>query len=272
MRNFEKLDMASVDWLTVHYLAKSKDRLVRLANLPISQGDSVLDLCCGPGLFIPHLLDLVGITGHVTGLDLDAVSLDAAHDRLKATPHRNWNLIHQKLDPASLSIADYDVVLMFNCLGYFDDPELVVKNIAKQMKSGSTLIIKDFDLEGFFFSPRDTAHWADLIAGAKSSDNSDNPVKFSNFLGRRLHSLSRTHSFKNFESEAWTQTMVFPFSEPEREYIWKNIECLINQAGERCSEHAVNYFKSTFFPPEHVFFDNPEAVFVEVEFLIYLTA
>lgn len=263
--------MASVDWLTVHYLAKSKDRLVRLANLPINQGDKVLDLCCGPGLFIPHLLDLVGPEGHVTGLDLDAVSLDAAHDRLMATPHKNWTLIHKKLDPSSLSIADYDVVLMFNCLGYFDYPKKVVNEIALQMRPGAILIIKDFDLEGFFFHPRDTSHWAALLTGAKTSDESDNPVKFSNFLGRRLHALSRVHEFRSVESETWTQTMVYPFSDAQREYIWKNVECLIAQAEGRCNSEAIEHFKSMFYPPRFEFFEDPEAVFVEIEFLIYLT-
>src|SRR5687767_8845773 len=151
MRSFHKLDMASTKWLTTHFLAKSANRIRDLASLPIAPGSKVLDLCCGPGLFIPHLLDLVGPSGHVTGLDQDPISLDAAHQRLKAQPHENWDLRHVSLEEEFTGMDKYDVVLLFNSIGYFPDPFDVIRLIAKQLRSGSVIIIKDFDLESFFF-------------------------------------------------------------------------------------------------------------------------
>ncbi|MEM1286227.1 MAG: methyltransferase domain-containing protein [Pseudomonadota bacterium] len=78
--------MSSGDWLATHYRAKSGHRLKQLSQLPIKSGSKVLDLCCGSGLFEPYLLDLVGPKGHVTGLDMDPVSLDSVQSAENSTP------------------------------------------------------------------------------------------------------------------------------------------------------------------------------------------
>ncbi|MBO9547272.1 class I SAM-dependent methyltransferase, partial [Caulobacter sp.] len=176
MRSFQKLDMASTDWLTTHFLAKSPDRSREINGLDIPQGARVLDLCCGPGLFIPLLLNLVGPTGHVTGVDQDPMSLDAAHARLVAQPHRNWTLQQARLEDFIDRVADFDIVLLFNCIGYFGDPVQVIRNLACRLRPGSRIIVKDFDLEGFFFQPRRIAEWATLLEAAKLRNDHDNPV------------------------------------------------------------------------------------------------
>lgn len=270
MRNFHKLDMASTDWLTTHFLAKSSNRIRDLTSLPIATGSKVLDLCCGPGLFIPHLLDLVGPTGHVTGLDHDPISLDAAHQRLKAQPHQNWDLRQAALEEDLADISDYDVVLLFNCIGYFPDPLNIITLIAKRLRSGAVIIVKDFDLESFFFQPRDSMMWAELIVSAKLKNDGENPISFDNFFGRKVHTLYRAYNFRHHTNGTWAQLMTFPFSPFETEYLWRNIECLLNQAGSDCPSHVRNHFKRLFFPPVPEFFSYPDAMFVEVEYVTCL--
>ena len=270
MRSFHKLDMASTEWLTTHFLAKSANRIRDLASLPIATGSRVLDLCCGPGLFIPHLLDLVGPRGHVTGLDHDPVSLDAAHQRLMAQPHQNWDLRHACLEDGSTDLEDYDVVLLFNSIGYFKDPFDVIHLVAARLRRGSVIIVKDFDLESFFFQPRNTSMWSKLIAPAKANNDRDNPVSFNNFLGRKIHTLHRAFEFHDHTNDTWTQLMTFPFNQFQKEYVWRNIECLLKQAGDDCPVEVRDYFKRFFFPPEPQFFADPDAMFVEVEYVTSL--
>lgn len=270
MRNFHKLDMASTDWLTTHFLAKSANRIRDLASLPIATGSKVLDLCCGPGLFIPHLLELVGPAGHVTGLDQDPVSLDDAHQRLKAQPHQNWDLRHGDLEEQITALTDYDVVLLFNCIGYFPNPFDIVALIAKMLHPGAVIIVKDFDLESFFFYPRDTSMWSELITSAKLKNDGENPISFDNFFGRKVHTLYQAYEFREHTNETWTQLMTFPFNRFETEYIWRNIECLLQQSGDDCPPHVTDYFKRLFFPPDQKFFSYSDAMFVEIEYLTYL--
>jgi SAM-dependent methyltransferase len=268
--NFHKLDMASAEWLTTHFLAKSADRFRRFAELPIRRGEHVLDLCCGAGLFIPYILDLVGPTGQVTGLDHDPISLDVAHQRLSALPHRNWQLIHSNVEDHLAKFEHYDVVIIFNSIGYFSEPSHLVRSIADRLRSHSRIIIKDFDLESFFFHPRDIEMWLRLIKDAKEQNDRDNPVKFDNFFGRRVFGLHRLGNFSNWSNFTWTQTMAFPFNEHEQEYIWKNIECLMKQAEGRCRANVIDHFRAMFHPQTPGFFRNPEAMFLENEFLTVL--
>lgn len=270
MRGFHKLDMASTDWLTTHFLAKSPDRFRDVASLPIKPGFRVLDLCCGPGLYLPHLLDLAGATGHVIGMDEDPTSLDAAHLRLSALPHRNWELQHSSFDDYVPKIRDQDVVLMFNSIGYFPDPRVVVDRVARRLRPGATFIIKDFDLESFFFHPRDPAMWSRLISAAKAKNDTDNPVSFDNFFGRKVHTLHRAYTFRDHWNSTWTQLMTHPFNAFQREYLWRNIECLLKQAGPDCPTDVADYFRALFYPPDATFFAHEDAIFVEVEYLTYL--
>lgn len=270
MRSFHKLDMASTEWLTTHFLAKSANRIRDLASLPIASGSRVLDLCCGPGLFIPHLLDLVGPRGHVTGLDHDPVSLDAAHQRLKAQPHQNWDLRHAFLEDEWAGMGEYDVVLLFNSIGYFRDPFEVIQIVARRLRTGALIIVKDFDLESFFFQPRDTSMWARLIAPAKANNDQENPISFDNFLGRKVHTLHGAYQFHDHVDDTWTQLMTFPFNQFQQEYLWRNVECLIKQAGADCPADVRDYFKRLFFPPESEFFSFRDAMFVEVEYVTTL--
>lgn len=271
MRSFHKLDMASTDWLTTHFLAKSPNRIRDLAALPIGTGSRVLDLCCGPGLFIPYLLDLVGPMGHVTGLDHDPVSVDAAHQRLKAQPHKNWDLRHSALEEPMADMAAYDVVLLFNCIGYFADPFNIIRMVAKGLRPGAVIIVKDFDLESFFFQPRDASMWAQLIVSAKATNDRDNPISFDNFFGRKVHTLHTAYGFREHANVTWTQLMTFPFNRFETEYLWRNVECLLKQAGSDCSSRVTEYFKRLFFPPVQEFFSYPDSMFVEVEYITFLT-
>ena len=270
MRNFHKLDMASTAWLTTHFLAKSANRIRDLVSLPIARGSRVLDLCCGPGLFIPHLLELVGPTGHVTGFDRDPISLDDAYLRLKAQPNQNWDLRHGALEEEISNLVGYDVVLLFNSIGYFPDPPKIINLIANTLRSGAVIIVKDFDLESFFFHPRHTLMWAELVIAAKKKNDEDNPISFDNFFGRKVHTLYRSFEFRDHTNETWTQIMTFPFNPFETEYIWRNVECLINQAGSDCPFNVKDYFEQMFYPPDPKFFSYSDAVFVEVEYLTYL--
>lgn len=59
-------------------------RIVELAE--IGEGDSVVDLCCGPGLVAAELMERVGATGEVIGIDASPAMISLAR---AAAPERN---------------------------------------------------------------------------------------------------------------------------------------------------------------------------------------
>lgn len=58
-------------------------RLLGITGLRLHAGGSVLDLGCGTGLNHPLLVEAVGLTGAVVGLDRSPQMLDQAHRRAR---------------------------------------------------------------------------------------------------------------------------------------------------------------------------------------------
>jgi ubiquinone/menaquinone biosynthesis C-methylase UbiE len=102
-------------------LAATYERRVRLTNrwrpgvvrhLRLRPGDHVLDVGCGTGANLPHLVTAVGATGHVTGIDLSEAM--AAHARTRSATNRWDNVDIVVGDAATAPLpADVDGALFF---------------------------------------------------------------------------------------------------------------------------------------------------------------
>ncbi|MER7043813.1 class I SAM-dependent methyltransferase [Streptomyces jumonjinensis] len=110
----------------------------RLLDFP--QGTRVLDLCCGPGLF---LVPLAARGYKVTGVDLSPAMLDRAHDACDRAGAAVDLVRADMLDYADPGA--YDVILnVFTSFGYFADPAdnlQVLRNARRSLAPGGRLIV-----------------------------------------------------------------------------------------------------------------------------------
>jgi len=61
--------------------------------LNLSEGDSVIDLCCGTGLNFSFLQEKIGLEGKIIGVDLTDAMLEKARERVKRNEWDNVELI-----------------------------------------------------------------------------------------------------------------------------------------------------------------------------------
>ena len=61
--------------------------------LELRSGETVVDLGCGTGANLPYLVEAVGPTGRVIGVDLSPGMLAQAHERLNETGWQNVELV-----------------------------------------------------------------------------------------------------------------------------------------------------------------------------------
>ncbi|WP_431773896.1 class I SAM-dependent methyltransferase [Streptomyces cucumeris] len=108
--------------------------------LDFPTGSRVLDLCCGPGLYLVPL----AARGHtVTGVDLSPVMLERAR---AACADAGVDVRLMRADMLDhVEPRAYDVVLnVFTSFGYFDDPEdnvRVLRNAHESLAPGGRLLI-----------------------------------------------------------------------------------------------------------------------------------
>ncbi len=105
--NLDTVRKTFTDWAPfynqTHSWTLPKRRTARLA-LDIQPSDRVLDLACGTGLNFPHLRELVGDHGEVTGADLTPAMLDIAHQLINAKGWKNVEV--READAAKLPFPD----------------------------------------------------------------------------------------------------------------------------------------------------------------------
>src|SRR5947207_3032123 len=75
----------SVEWLETHHRSKVLEREQMVRDLHLKPGSIVVDVGCGPGLWIPWFADAIGEQGSIIGVDISVESLAAAQQRSKGT-------------------------------------------------------------------------------------------------------------------------------------------------------------------------------------------
>lgn len=114
-----------------------------LGRLP---GGRVLDLATGSGGFIHFLLE--GLNGYteIIGLDNNERALTAFANAFKDQPN-----IHFELGDArclSFDPASFDLVCLSNSLHHFDDPQLVLHQMARVLRPGGHLLLSEMYRDG----------------------------------------------------------------------------------------------------------------------------
>lgn len=79
----------------VSFMKPVRQKAVGLLHL--KQGDRVLDIGCGPGGSLPYLVDAVGISGEVVGVEISPEVSINARARIKKNGWRNVKIIERPL-------------------------------------------------------------------------------------------------------------------------------------------------------------------------------
>lgn len=101
------------------------------------EGQTVLDIGCGAGQTTLQLMDRVGPTGRVIGVDLAPRVLAVAQAR---TGHLSQVTLRQE-DAAGLTLSDHSVDAIFSRFGtmFFDDPIAAFANMHRMLRRGGRI-------------------------------------------------------------------------------------------------------------------------------------
>jgi len=114
-----------------------------LRRAGISAGMRVLDIGCGVGEVSLIAARLVGSSGHVTGTDIDADSLQAA--RTRAAAQGLQHLVFEQRDCQTAAAERYDAAIGRHVLIHMRDPLQVIRSAAAMVHPGGIVAFQEYD-------------------------------------------------------------------------------------------------------------------------------
>ncbi len=133
-------------------------RVLRPTTLPLLEragvgaGMSCLDVGCGAGEVTFDLAALVGPTGHVTGIDVDATKVELARGDAEQGGVANVDFRVADLNHG-LGHAEYDAVYARFVLTHLRDQAAAVALMRDALRPGGRLVVEDIDYRGSFCFP-----------------------------------------------------------------------------------------------------------------------
>ncbi len=105
-----------------------------VSRLNVKLGERVLDMGTGPGEPALTIANLVGPTGHVTGIDLSENMITTARKAAEARQQKNVDF--QVMDCGSMSLPDSTFDAVTSCFGFqiFTDPEAAAREAHRVLK------------------------------------------------------------------------------------------------------------------------------------------
>jgi ubiquinone/menaquinone biosynthesis C-methylase UbiE len=112
-----------------------------LALLCLAPGQSVLEVGCGNGVFLPFLAAAVGPGGHVVGIDHSPQFVASAQERMRAAGVANIVTV-QEADACELPFADatFDAAHCERVLMHIDDPTAALREMRRVVKPGGVVV------------------------------------------------------------------------------------------------------------------------------------
>jgi ubiquinone/menaquinone biosynthesis C-methylase UbiE len=162
-----------------------------LAPLALAPGQTALDLGCGPGYVAAHLARLVGPSGRVHALDVNAEFVARAREvATRAGVAARVAVHHLTSERLPLPDATCDRALAKNVLEYVPDALATLRELHRVLKPGGTLTALDSDWAFVLIEPLAPDEVRELFAAAA-------PAFREPFIGRKLRALFRGAGFRD---------------------------------------------------------------------------
>lgn len=115
-------------------------RIARLL-LGLSEGDTVLDLACGPGNFSRSFARAVGPEGLVVGVDASETMLTRGGEELRKSDPGNLVLIRGDATALPFGDASFDGACCFAALHLFPDPFAALDEMRRTLRPGGRIAL-----------------------------------------------------------------------------------------------------------------------------------
>lgn len=222
-QNEKGLELSGIDWLVDHHKTKEDERREMVGDMSLKEGETVLDLACGPGLWTSLIAEKVSPGGKVVGVDFSPDLIEHARESFERKQECIKNVVEFRIgDLYDIPFEDdsFDVVLCGNTYAYITEPLEALEEQRRVTKRGGKVVAKDFDNGNIIFHPIE-ASFSQKIMEAAARSLKENPPepKFDNYIGRKMYGLFLKAGFKDVYCKSYAISKVAPLSPASKRYI-----------------------------------------------------
>lgn len=220
--------------LAAYHRAYASELRAMVQSLPLTEGQAVLDMACGDGVYSPWLAERVGPRGRVVAADVMPEYLDLARQEAAKSPLRGIiEFAAAPLERLPFEDGTFDAVWCAQSLYSLPDPVDSLRHMLRVTKPGGVVAVLEGDTLHHVILPWPievelAVRAAELKALAESSDR---PRKF--YVGRRLRGVFRQAGLEEIETRTWASDRAAPLGGDERAYFEEYLKGLV----ERIAPH-----------------------------------
>jgi arsenite methyltransferase len=120
-------------------------RAIVRAALAAAPGERILDVGCGPGFYCAELLDDVGASGSVVGVDSSAAMLALAERRCAG--RGNVELLEAGATALPVEDGEFDAAISVQVQEYVEDVATGLRELHRALRPGGRALVFDIDWE-----------------------------------------------------------------------------------------------------------------------------
>src|ERR1019366_7363604 len=208
-----------------------------VAALPITEGQTVLDMACGDGVYSPWLAKLVGAGGRVVAVDVIPEYLDIARKEAAKSPlARIIDLSAASIESLPFEDNTFDLSWCPQSLYALPDPVESLRHMLRVTKPGGVVAIMEEDTLHNVILP-----WPIEVELAVRSaelraliDTSDKPRKF--YIGRQLRRIFSRAGLQEIRARTFASDRAAPLAPDERVFLSEYLRSLSERIATYLSE------------------------------------
>jgi len=261
-----------IEWLEKHHQSKAHEREQMIRDLGIEQGSFVVDAGCGPGLWTPLLVEAIGPTGRILGVDISAKALIAAQERAAEAYYRQQ--VQYKLasvEQLPLPYGEADLIFNANVSQYFPDPAATFAAIGLYLRQGGRLVVKDADLG--------TMHFYNVNLGLQTRVLQAHKRRYQervacgypfedHWVGSKLAGYLHAAGYKDIQEKLYRIKRRFPLSEDCRLYLQETAEWFVSEGTPYLSHDDKANWLQCFFDSSSCVLDREDFAYEETEYVV----
>lgn len=120
-------------------------RGIMLDELHVYPDAEVLEVGCGPGMLLEPLVDRVGPTGRVTGLDINPHLISIAQRRASELGFTNTSFVAADCHELPFESRSFDAVVAEKLLLHVSPISRIISEMARVLDVGGRLVLADYD-------------------------------------------------------------------------------------------------------------------------------